>query len=852
MIHFTFNKEVVVASKSSLVLTLTKNNDQKISQEIKIDRVDPEAFEIVIKPLLEPLGLDLESAIITVSESNPYTIHIKDRPDQPFTGFPMAISGVNYYNDGGFSDSLANFTRTAMYVLSLIVLIMMILSIAMALSMIKLLQLIYFLLFLDLKLPRNAAIYLNGFRKTLLDYLPMPVKLNRGEPQQRALTCQIHRIFKINKLDCVGINNYGGFVIQFGGLILAKLLIMLLIRVRDSKEKGGCCKKRSPFEQARRRRISMNRFANSNDTISRTLGLPRATLWLPHHDLIHARPKIMKEDKTLLGKVNRFLNLGYFYNFLKAVEMKVLMGALISLKHVDSRSPVGKVDVVFSTLLPVFFFGMEFSVVVAYLNQLQQKSPMTKKDNNEKKKKNKKKKTGEAGKRQQEEEALEAEDIKERKKIDYLKSYGILSEYSTHLVLGPADVLIRNVNDLVFPLILVFLTTNPTLQLILLSVLTTLSLASAMALRPFKTFHLNFLDIVNKIFYLLILGILGFSELKGDRFSNKERFKTIGVAIIATIFVMLAINFTTVVIVTLRNLFCKPREKGEAELEVRKVPKAFARYVKKEILNEFSDDDSGSEASSLSEDIFGGRPARAKKRKKRVKFERSQREESHLEGLKNLGKGRQPPDEPSKENSLVKSRIIKGPKKSKPTSESCLEFNLEASIAKNNKKRRRNKLKNSSRMRNKNSPNRRKIVFPIKKPTGRRAPVAHHLIKFHKNGQNHKKSKNRHQIKSKRKRREINQIINHDKLQAKKRVKRDKSESDNRKIMETPEKKFFDRSELILDQEEELDKKGPQESFCRSIFIKSFNIDSDLDSNLKEKKFKPIAITKVTKWNRKR
>ena len=210
-IHIFFDEQVKIESESSITLALSSNNSNTINREIKIEKINPEGYELMIKPHLKSLELELEGAEITISESSTSTIHTKDKPGEPFTGLPTKITGVNYYDDVGFSESLASFNSYSMYILSLIVLIMMILSIGMALIMIKLFQLIYFLLFLDLRFPRNVAIYLNGFRKTLLEYIPMPINLNRGSPKRRALTCKLHKIFKMNKLDCVGINNYGGY-----------------------------------------------------------------------------------------------------------------------------------------------------------------------------------------------------------------------------------------------------------------------------------------------------------------------------------------------------------------------------------------------------------------------------------------------------------------------------------------------------------------------------------------------------------------------------------------------------------------------------------------------------------------
>ena len=348
----------------------------------------------------------------------------------------------------------------------------------------------------------------------------------------------------------------------------------MIIYYKNLSEEGkqkNCCSKSKSEKKVRDLQINTIQHRYSRQTMSRALGVAI------HKLMVKSRPVILKEDKSILGKMNKFLNLGYFYNFLKAVEMRALMGALISLKHVDSESLVGKIDVVLSTLVPVLFLCIELLVFIAFVNQSEKKNPIYSK-------------------------IKEEEKVKKEKKINYLKAGGILIDYKTDLRLGPADILIRNVNDLAFPLVLVFWTSNPILQLAILTILTMIALISAIFLRPFQTFHLNFLDIFNKVFYLIILGILGFSEYRGDSLTNKERFKTIGVAVIATIFLMLAVNFLTVVIVGAKRLFCKEKEKGNPQPEIRKEPKNFSMHVKKEILNDFSDQASQSQASSLDHD----------------------------------------------------------------------------------------------------------------------------------------------------------------------------------------------------------------------------------------------------------
>ena len=472
-----------------------------------------------------------------ISTSNPKIV---------FFDYPITKANLNHFYSETAKRAVV-IAKSTTYILNTVVFFMLIVSVGMASSMIKMVQMVYFIIFLNIKIPSNASKFIESFKKSIFDYFP---NLPKKHISVDTTDCTIHPVFRENGLECLGILNIGGYFMQFVGFIILKLALVLLLKAverwwrgarkveKDIKKAKNEDNNTSEVDNhAKPDKLEKGKDEHSEDSKDK-LG----------HKTEHKGNWLMKN----LLKFEKLLNFGYFFNLVIALELKVLLGAILGIKHSKTGSAMEKLDLAFSTSVTAFYVIL---IVFTGFLVIQQ--------------------------------AVASE--KSGARWDYFKISKMLEIYKETkkgLRLGNLVILLKMLNDLLIPVFVIFLVTNPKTKILIILVLQAVYIIQVGWFAPYNDIVLNLVEFVNSGFYLILMLIFLVSKLKGDGMDAISRYLYIGFSSIVVIFLMLFSNFFMNIVMMVRN--CRNKKRKVNKIGNKDKDRA------KEVENGADDDKNGS------------------------------------------------------------------------------------------------------------------------------------------------------------------------------------------------------------------------------------------------------------------
>ena len=245
-----------------------------------------------------------------------------------------------------------------------------------------------------------------------------------------------------------------------------------------------------------------------------------------------------------LDKIDTFLNLAYFFNLLKAMQLEALVGAMTSIISIDHRSLTGMLNLVFSVVVVAFYFLL--IVLVVYLTCLRFSWG-----------KNEKKREKEAG-----------NGVTMAKNLQLLEE---LKEQSKEIKRLRLILVLSLIQDFVIPLSLTLFIDNPGAQITTAMALMGVSLYSVLRQTPFQKVQKNLLEAGNRAIYLLILLVFLANLIFDKKIGEKARFNYIGFGVIGLISLLIGFNIGISVWVIVEKIKKKFTNKKGQKKELKKL-----------------------------------------------------------------------------------------------------------------------------------------------------------------------------------------------------------------------------------------------------------------------------------------
>ena len=206
--------------------------------------------------------------------------------------------------------------------------------------------------------------------------------------------------------------------------------------------------------------------------------------------------------------------MGYFYRFFRTIQLKVVIGAMVSLVSADSTATSGKVDIIISITVLIFYLSL--AIVVYYLirNKIKRLSRPSK---------------------QHQDRAYET----------------LITESKLFKELNPVDktnlcvlytLIVDLAHDLLLPVILIIFVKSPYIQLVLVILATIAAGWFYIRNLPYKSKFDRILKIGNKCIYLTILLAFLFGNALQGKLTKSQSFVFFGFGVIGLLTFLLIFN----------------------------------------------------------------------------------------------------------------------------------------------------------------------------------------------------------------------------------------------------------------------------------------------------------------------
>ena len=185
--------------------------------------------------------------------------------------------------------------------------------------------------------------------------------------------------------------------------------------------------------------------------------------------------------KRIIFKINDILDMAFFFKLSKAMELKAVIGTMVSLKSAQFQSTADQIN--FSVGVVVLFFYVCLTLSVTYLLYYKHNLlnyPWER-----------------------------SWDKEWEGYIEDLKLYSELKEVDKTTTKGTFIVSWTMLHDLLVPLILVGFINSPYVQILSIIFLIWMVLYPMISYRPYKQKQKNASEIVNKVLFFLILVVFG-------------------------------------------------------------------------------------------------------------------------------------------------------------------------------------------------------------------------------------------------------------------------------------------------------------------------------------------------------
>ena len=254
----------------------------------------------------------------------------------------------------------------------------------------------------------------------------------------------------------------------------------------------------------------------------------------------------------LLDKIDTFLNMAYFFNMFKAMQLKAVIGATTSILSIYPWAVSGIANLVFSILTILFYFILILWIAYLVCSNIDIKTSQN--------------------------------PICEKKKIGInqslfqtLELLKELKEQSKDRKSMRAILALSIIQDFFIPLGLTIFVEVPAVQIITAIIFMTFCFFTVIRQRPFRKVETNLLEAGNRAIYILILLVFFLNHVLGD-ISEEARFNYIGFGIIGLISLLIGFNIgisVWVIVKKIKKLLSKKKdgEKNKKESQIEPIGK---------------------------------------------------------------------------------------------------------------------------------------------------------------------------------------------------------------------------------------------------------------------------------------
>ena len=239
--------------------------------------------------------------------------------------------------------------------------------------------------------------------------------------------------------------------------------------------------------------------------------------------------------KTQL-KLSKIFNSKFFFNLLKGMQLKALMGVMISLVSINPWTTTsGMVNATFSILVIMAYLGLVILLLVLVGYQMKKVSQPSSKT------------------------SRHIESL-----IRSIDLYSQIKELKMENRWAGSIIVVSIAKDFILPLALTIFVNQPIAQISVAMLLKLVSIYVVIKHLPFNKGHINLLQSTNSIIYVLILIVFLISHLTESKMSEKTRFNYIGFGVIGLISLLIVINLAVlvwVIFVSLYNHFTGNKKK---------------------------------------------------------------------------------------------------------------------------------------------------------------------------------------------------------------------------------------------------------------------------------------------------
>ena len=574
--------------------------------------MDDSASKIIIEFDWKREDKSFEDYDIVINEVSERTIKAERDNRDIFKAYPITKNGIVYIKSIA-ADSSVTAAKGTSYSLNILSIILVLVSVSMAVIMIKLFQLLFFLLFINVNLPSNAARFINSFRKNIMDYFPTFIRLGGNKKRsdttatlrriiQETTTdtaknsddlfskfCTPHKKLEENDQTCSVFINLGSFITQLMIFLTLKLLVYSIRKCiigKSQNETGLGVENRLARENGEGRKIEGStglaktistkqqneiKIEENNGPISKLIGeestndpnlkrIEKGESFKPNAQKNRVnqlnifnrngsqnnsskddflKRKMNRDKKTsclikVLDKIDSFLNMAYFFNIFKAMQLKAVIGAMTSILSIDPWSISGMLNILFSVIVVVFYILLV--VLVGYLITLKVDSDTMSKTRQTK------------------------HPILSRQLFMNMEILKELKEESKDRKSMRRILALSIIQDLFIPLGLTIFVDAPGAQIVTSIIFIVICLFTVITHTPFQQVQTNFLEAGNRAIYILILLVFLINLIVDKKISEKNRFNYLGFGIIGLVSLLIGFNIgiaVWVVVDQIKKMFKK-------------------------------------------------------------------------------------------------------------------------------------------------------------------------------------------------------------------------------------------------------------------------------------------------------
>ena len=592
----SFNQAIITPSNlnSALKVELKDPQNSTPAHEIQYKDIslDESGSRIIFEFDFKKEDKSFEEYQIVIVEAQEGSIKAERDPRDIFKAYPIIQNDVTYIKSAIAESSVAAAKGTS-YSLTFISIVLTMVSVSMAVIMIKVFQLLFFLLFINVNLPVNAASFISTFRTNILDYFPTFIHIGgnkkrsdtAGQRLRRIIQdtasnatqksddlfsqfCFPHKKLEENDQTCSVFINLGSFITQQVIFFALKLIVYsmklgirrkgkndvtnpnekIVIEKKNSKqnERNSSDWTRSHLQQPKRmkgrhqknlfEKVDSNRAHKhppdhqESDPVTHQNRPNQLIIFNQRIPQISNKKQILsvKNEKknskasclyAILDKIDGFLNMAYFFNLFKAMQLEAVIGAMTSILSIDPWSLSGIVNVVFSVVVMLFYLVLILLVLYLVSMNLDWKES--------EKRRNKDK------------DAAAGFQVSLTKDLELLKE---LKQQSKHRKSLRAIVALSILQDFFIPLALIIFIEMPLAQIITAILFMSICVYTVIRYTPFQETPTNFLEAGNRAIYILILLVFLVNHRLDESISEKARFNYIGFGVIGLVALLIGFN----------------------------------------------------------------------------------------------------------------------------------------------------------------------------------------------------------------------------------------------------------------------------------------------------------------------